>query len=217
MGLPSGLLWSPVDLDYTMAGKVADSPYSYVKSFFSWGNIEPHNPIRDRAAFDYNWGNINAQSPWYDGQVYGSTPGSSLEGYIPLSMDAANVMLGSLWRMPSLTEFRELIANCDFVQADGQTVIGEETTNKLVTVNGCRGIYLKSKTNGNLLFFSCSGYGERTTLYERSSRGYYFSLSYRSVPDAYGLVFSSSGVNPGADMRRFRGCAIRPVYDRSTL
>ena len=217
MGLPSGLLWSSVDLDYTKPGNVAETPFTYMKSFFSWGNVDGHNPFPDRNRFAYNWGGVNSQAPWYDGQVYGSTQGESLEGDIPLSMDAAQVLLGSPWRMPASAEFKELFDNCDFVQADGTTVIDAGTTDKRVTVNGVVGIYLKSKNNGNLLFLACSGYGLGSTWNFRGSYGNYWSASFYSAARARYLYFFSGGVNPQSNNNRCNGFAVRPVYDPSLL
>lgn len=217
MGLPSGLLWSSVDLDYTKPGNVAETPFTYMKSFFSWGNVDGHNPFPDRNRFAYNWGGINNQAPWYDGQVYGSTPGASLENDIPLSMDAAQVLLGSPWRMPASAEFKELFDNCDFVQADGITIIAAGQTDKRVTISGVLGIYLKSRINGNLLFFACSGRGTGSSWNNRGSYGYYWSNSFDSVRDARYLLFYSGGVNPQGNLNRFYGFIIRPVYDPSLL
>lgn len=217
MGLPSGLLWSSVDLDYTKPGNVAETPYTYIKSFFSWGNIDGHNPFPDRNRFAYNWGGINSQAPWYDGQIYGSTQGASVGDDIPLSMDAAQVLLGSPWRMPGSEDFKEMIDNCDFVQADGTTVIDAGTTDKRVTVNGVVGIYLKSKINGNLLFFACSGLGNGTSWSNRGSYGNYWCSSFYSPRNAYRLNFSSSGVNPQGNSNRYYGFPVRPVYDPSLL
>lgn len=217
MGLPSGLLWSPVDLDYTKPGNIADTPFTYMKSFFSWGNVNGHNPLQDRAHFAYDWGGVNSQAPWYDGQIYGSTPGASLAGDIPLSMDAANALLGLPWRMPSTTDFQELFNNCDFVMADGETVIPAGQVNKLVRVDNVTGIYIRSRITGNLLFFACSGYGDNTTLLNRGTHGYYWTLSFYTDANARSLFFRSSGFYPQSGNPRSNGLAIRPVYDPSLL
>lgn len=217
MGLPSGLLWSPVDLDYTKPGNVAETPFTYMKSFFSWGNVEGHNPFPDRNRFAYDWGSINSQAPWYDGQPYGTTPGASLEGDVPLSMDAANSLLGSPWRMPTGHDFQELIESCVFVMADGNTVIDAGQANKLVTVDGVIGIYLKSRINGLVLFFACSGYGYGTTWSSRGSNGHYWTSSYVSGRIAIDLSLSSGGFMPQSNATRHLAFSIRPVYDPSLL
>lgn len=215
MGLPSGLLWSAVDLDIMLPGNVAETPFTYQKSFVSWGNIDPHNPTRTNSFTPWDWGSVNANEPWYDGQVYGDTPGASLESDIPLSMDVCNVLLGGSWRMPSSVEFSELISNCDFVMADGNTVIPDGTTDKRVAVNGVLGIYLRSKINGGLLFFACSGSGNGSNWDGRGSSGVYWCSSVHSDRYAYYLYFYSGGVNPQYYYYRYRGLPVRPVYDPS--
>ena len=210
MGLPSGLKWADCDIDLTQADKFAASPFQYEKTFFSWGNTDGHNP-KDTSSFDYNWGGVNSEAPYYDGQVYGDTPGNKLTASMAPSQDAARANLGGPWRMPTSAEFKELFDNCDFVQADGTTVIEAGTTDKRVTVNGVLGIYLKSKINGNLLFFACSGYGDGTSWYSRGSYGYYWSASFNSARYAYGLGFSSGGVGPQSLSNRYYGCAVLPV------
>jgi hypothetical protein len=97
------------------------------------------------------------------------------------------------------------------VQADGSTVIDAGTTNKLVTVNGIVGIYLKSKTNGNLLFFPCSGDGSGTSWINRGTDGYYWSGSLASATNGLHLRFYSGGVVPQHANNRFYGFTGRAV------
>lgn len=215
MGLPSGLLWAPMNMDARQERGFAESPFQYDCSFVSWGNVEPHSPNSENASFDYNWGGVNAQEPWYDGQVYGSTLGSELMTNLDIAHDVAHLICGEKWRMPSDTEFKELVDYCDFVQADGTTVIDAGTADKRVTVNGVLGIYLKSKINGNLLFFACLGYGNGTHWVNRRFSGLYWSSSLFSTQDAYDLYFNNGGVHTQDHSHRHWGCPVRPVYDPS--
>jgi hypothetical protein len=80
-----------------------------------------------------------------------------------------------------------------------------------VTVNGIVGLYLQSKTNGNRLFFACSGYGNGTSWNGRGSNGHYWSASFNSARNARNLVFDSGGVNPQVNNDRYYGFAVRPV------
>lgn len=214
MGLPSGLKWAPMNMDASKERGFALSPFQYDCSFVSWGNLEPHNPI-DESSFGYDWGNINAQEPWYEGQVYGSTPGSELNADIDIAHDVARQLCGNKWRMPTSADFNELFENCDFVQADGTTIIDSGTANKLVTVNGVVGIYLKSKINGKLLFFSCSGEGVNSSWNGRRSYGYYWASTFSSVRYAYNLGFNAAGVYPHDRSNRYNGFSVRPVYDET--
>ena len=212
MGLPSGTKWAARDLDLTKPGGFCDTPFVYEKSFFSWGNIDGHNPKNNSFANVYNWGSVNAQEPWYDGQVYGGTKGATLAANIPVGeeYDAARANLGSPWRMPLSTEFKELLDNCIYIDATG-TEISSQTTDKRVTVNGVKGIYLQSTINGNRLFFACSGYGNGTSWNTRGSNGYYWSATFGSARNARFLSFGSGGVNPQSDSSRYVGFAVRPV------
>lgn len=212
MGLPSGVLWSPVNIDTSRPGSFAESAFKVKCSFFSWGNTDAHNPNSNNV-FDYNWGFVNDNEPWYENQVYGDTPGAALTDDIPLASDAAREICGGSWRMPSSAEFEELIDNCDFVQADGSTVIDPAVTNKMVTVNGVQGIYLKSKINGNLLFFSCCGVGEFNTWKGRGTLGIYLSTTFYNSRAYHSLYFYSEGVSPESGIKRYYGCPIRPVMD----
>ena len=206
MGLTSGTLWAKKNLDVTQADGFAASEFQYECSFFSWGNVVGHNPI-STSAFSYDFGSNNSGP-------YASTPGALLEGDVPVNAtyDIARNLLGDPWQLPSDDDFVELIAGCDFVQADGSTVIDAGTTNKLVTVNGIVGIYLKSKTNGNLLFFPCSGYGNGTSWDTRTTNGLYWSGSLASdTTKGLYLLFYSGGVYPQYTSNRFYGLSGRAV------
>ena len=204
MGLPSGLMWAKRNIDISQPDGFAASEYQYECTFFSWGNTEGHNPI-STSEFDYNWGSAN------DGP-YAQTPGSKLTANAGLSHDAARAILGSPWRDPSTEDFAELFANIDFIDYNGD-VIPSSRTNKLTSMgaNHVQGIRLKSKINGNILFFPCSGRGNGQSWYNRGSYGYYWSRSLDS--QAYGkhLNFYSGGVNPQGKSDRFVGFARRAV------
>ena len=207
LGLPSGLKWAKRNIDVTQANGFAASEFQYGCSFFSWGNTEGHNPTEDSAngsfAGVYDWGSAN------DGP-YASTPGAALTGNEPASQDAARAVLGAPWRKPTTTEYQELFDNCDFIMADG-TVIESTVTDKRVTVNGILGLYLKSKINGNTIFFPCSGYGNGTSWHNRGSSGNYWSSSLYSAADGRDLLFGSGGVYPQDNSSRFHGFAVRAV------
>lgn len=210
MGLPSGILWAKSNIDLSQPNKFAASPFQYECSFVSWGNIEMFNPI-STSAFEHNWGGVNSEELWYDGQPYGLTPGAKLTANMAPSQDAARANLGAPWRMPTTDEFAELFANIDYVEADGSTVIDTATADKRVTVDSIVGLYLKSKINGNLLFFACSGLGGGTTWGGRGSSGYYWSSSFSSARNARYLTFGSGGVTPQDGNGRYYGFAVRPV------
>lgn len=212
MGLPSGTQWAKFDIDVTQPDGFCASEYQYEKSFFSWANVQGHNPDNNSFVDVYNWGNVNAQEPWYEGQPYGETPGSLLESDIPetAEYDAAKSILSGAWHLPTATQIAELFNNIDYLNADG-TIKDESETDKLITLNGIVGIWVQSKINGNRLFFACSGYGNGTSWISRGTFGYYWSSSFGSARSSRYLNFSSSGVHPQGNSGRYGGFAIRPV------
>ena len=205
MGLPSGLLWAKRNIDVTQPDGFAASPFQYECSFFSWGNVDGHNPI-STTEFDYDFGTSN------DG-VYASTPGATIHypSSAGLSFDIARKTLGAPWRLPLTDDFKELFENCKFVQADGETEIDASQADKRVTVNSSTGIYLKSKINGNLLFFPCSGRGIGSSWGDSGSYGVYWSSQLNSEVWGWDLGFTNGGVTPQDFSNRFYGFACRPV------
>ena len=214
MGLPSGLKWAPMNIDALQKRGFALSPFQYDGSFVSWGNVVPHNP-NNEGNFEYDWGGVNAKAPWYENQPYGLTPGAELMTDIDIAHDFANKICGDKWRMPKNEDFDELIENCDFVKADGTTIIDPSTTDKRVNVNGVVGIYLKSKINGNLLFFACSGIGSISSWDYRGSQGYYWSATFKSDKSANTFYIKSGDIETKHNLNRNYGVAVRPVYDES--
>jgi len=214
MGLASGLKWAARDLDLTKPGGFCDTPFTYDKSFFSWGNIDGHNPVGNSFAGVYNWGSVNAADPWYDGQPYGNTKGNTLTGDIPVGeeFDAVRANLGEPWRMPTTAEFAELFAGSIYIDADGVEVASDKV-DKRVTVNGIVGLYLQSKANGNRLFFSASGVGNGSSWYGRGAGGYYWSRSFYSSRYARCLYFNSGGVSSQYSNYRCYGFAVRAVQN----
>ena len=211
MGLSSGVKWASRDIDLTKPGGFCETPFTYMKSFFSWGNIDGHNPISN-SAFSYDWGGVNEQEPYYENQPYGNTKGNTLTGNIAVDeeFDAVRANLGAPWRMPTNAEFGELFANIRYINADG-TEVDTTKTDKRVNVNGVMGLYLESRINGARLFFSCSGYGSSRSWSGRGSSGYYWSSTWSSARGARSLRFVSGGVYPQNDGSRYVGCALRPV------
>ena len=208
MGLPSGLLWAKRNLDATQANGFAASEYQYECSFFSWGNIDPHNPTSDSSFAPYSFGSANDQEP------YVSSEGAKIEypGVAGPSHDAARAIAGAPWRMPLTEDFAELFNSnyTKFVDADGND-IASDVANKLITMNSIVGIRLKSKINGNVIFFPCSGYGYGTSWNNRGSNGYYWASSLNSSTYGRILYFNSGGVYPQNYYYRFFGFTVRAV------
>lgn len=216
MGLPSGLLWATRNIDVTQKNGFAASPFQYECSYFSWGNIDGHNPTAPNSFAPWNFGSVNSQQPWYEGQVYGETPGNTLTDNIPVEdkYDAARANLGTPWRMPTNAEYAELFNNIIYINADGEE-INTSVTDKRVSINGVVGIYLQSKINGARIFFQCSGNGAGAILNNVGAYGYYWSSSIVSSRNAHNLVFFSEVIMPQTNSSRYGGFAVRPVREPS--
>lgn len=212
LGLPSGLLWATRNIDVTQKNGFAASPFQYECSFFSWGNVDGHNPTSPSSFAPWTWGGVNTQSPYYEGQVYGDTPGCTLTNSIPIDdkYDAAFHILGGSWQMPSGENMQELISNCDFIDSNGQ-IIDSSNPDKRTIINGVLGIYLRSKINAKTIFISCSGFGQNTALYNGLSYGYLWYKDIQNEKNAYALYVLSSSVIIASPFPRNRGIPIRPV------
>lgn len=205
LGLPSGVKWAKTNIDLSQQNGFASSEYSYECSRFSWGNIDNHELTGTTTFSPWSWG------VGVDGNPYLSSNGAKLTGNITISHDAARIKLGGFWRVPSSLEFQDLFDGCDFVD-ENDDVIPAATANKLITMNNVVGIRLKSKTNGNHIFFPCTGYGIVSDLRNKDVSGYYWSSTYYNNINAMVLIFHSGGVVPQAAVgSRFWGLPIRPV------
>lgn len=174
MGLPSGVQWANCNVG---AESLADEGL-----FFSWGNVEGH-----------------AMGEGYDfsQSVYDTTTGAAVDADLSLDQDAARVNLGGPWRMPSFTEFQELVENC---------------TTVWTTLNGVYGRLFTSNVNGNTLFFPAAGYYDGESLRNRGSNGYFWSRNYQSATNALYMFFDSSAVYPkGSSRSRYSGFTVRAV------
>jgi len=187
MGLPSGTLWCKKNIGATV--ETASGWY------FSWGNLDAH---AKGAGYDFSDANYNASDA------------ASISGNLTLVQDAARANKGAGWRMPSKEEFAELFdaTNTEYVTASGNVITG---TDKRTTYNGVTGLLIRSKANGNTLFFPAAGYYNGTTLSNEGSNGLYWSSSFYSATNAYYLYFYSSGVYPQLNDNRRDGFSVRPV------
>jgi uncharacterized protein YjdB len=119
LGLPSGTLWADRNIG-------ADGPTAF-GDFFSWGELAPKTTYEWSS---YQWGTEDAITKYnYDDARTALLPED----------DAATVLIGSDWRLPSYYEWYELMESCEWTWDDA---------NKGYTVAG---------PNGNSIFFPASG------------------------------------------------------------
>lgn len=200
MGLPSGLRWAKYNIDVTTENGFAASEEGY-GSHFSWGNPEGRNPVDSSYADVYDWGTWDNsknedETGYLSTSVYGQTAGCAITANISASIDMARINLGSPWRLPTTTEFKELYDN---------------STWTWTTLNDVNGYLVTSNVNSKTLFFPAAGHGNGTSLYSRGSYGNYWSSSYLSAVYARSLSFNSTSVSPQHYSCRFYGFSVRAV------
>lgn len=212
LGLPSGLLWATRNIDATQKNGFAKSAFQYECSFFSWGNIDAHNPTGVATFTPWSWGSGTDTEP------YQSSPGSEIifPDNIERKNDAAYNICGENWRMPTNNDFAELLANTIFIDSNGD-VIEESNPNKIILmpknnnagfVNGVR---LRSKNNGNILFFPCCGSGNVSNWVGKADTGRYWSSNCYSQTIGFHFFISSTSINANKTLQKYFGFPIRPV------
>lgn len=132
LGLPSGTLWATCNVG-------AKSPEDY-GDYFAWGETEGY--FSGKTNFNmqnYKWAANNRLIKYCTNSELGS-----VDNKITLDPedDVAHVRWGGNWRMPTVSEQRELLANCTFTWT---------------TMNGVYGCKVTG-TNGNSIFLPAGGY-----------------------------------------------------------
>ena len=162
LGLPSGTLWSTVNVG-------AQTPFQRGQ-YFSWGNIEGY-------VASYNEGDYSGEIVGYSfiQDNYVLTNGYQLSGSIPVENDAAVDIMGEKWSIPTDVQFQELIDNC---------------TITWVEKNGVPGKLFTSNINGKTLFIINNGYGNATTLDSPMYQSAYWTNAEDNVDTSKALSFT---------------------------
>jgi len=158
--------------------------------YFAWGETAPKSKF------------IKNEYAYYDADTRSFIDiGSEISG---TEYDAATVIWGAPWRMPTKAEIEELIDECVWASS---SVNG---------VNGCK----VTGPNGNSIFFPYSGYRSGSSLYfaedyiEGNNSYIWTGTIGNNVRDAYVLSSSASvGLCMDNYWQRYMGMTIRPVRD----
>ena len=169
----------------------ASKPEEY-GDYYAWGETETKD---DYSWATYKWcmGPDNSMTKYCNKSEYGYNGFTDTKTVLDLEDDAANVNLGSGWRMPTDAEWTELRNNCTWTWTIRNGVKG-----RLVTAS-----------NGNSIFLPAAGCRGGNS---QDGVGYYWSSSlHTGYPiNARSVVFHSGTV--GRDNRnRCHGLAVRPV------
>ena len=162
--------------------------------YFAWGAIKPWYTKIDKtssiwtATWEKTGGYTEANAPYYNDGSYTkyTTQGNTLKA----SDDAANVILGGDWWIPTQAIWEALV-NISPEHLDS----GHKFTN-----------------NGQTLFLPAAGYVDNTQFDAVGSDGYYWSGTADSSTDAYYLqLYPSGNVNAQSYIVRYKGLSVRPV------
>lgn len=199
--------------------------------FFAWGEVEPHyislNPLTWKEGMEagYDWTNYSMCDgtlhgftkyfhPDYDGQGWCHWAG---EGEPDRKMaldpedDAAHVILGGSWRMPTREEVEELVA----------TKNNENYKWEYKNLNGHEGMIVTYLVNGNHIFLPYTGTWSGTIhsstnedLDESYRQGIYWASTMPKAAPFYGycLMVGESSIVRTVSYRA-EGLAIRPVTE----
>ena len=113
--------------------------------------------------------------------------------------DAAHVNMGGVWRMPTHTQYSEMFDN---------------TTQKVETINGVKGMLFTSKINNKRLFVPFAGCWYNGSFMATGSRAYMWSYQVHTsdINYAFGLCCNSSGSAYISRYRRSCAFSVRGVF-----
>ena len=116
---------------------------------------------------------------------------------LELEDDAAHIIRGAKWVMPTYEDYKELLDN---------------TTSEWITINGVNGTKFTSKTNNNVIFLPACGKYDDEGLKYQNEFGYYWSssLSESGSLNAYFLAIYSKAPSLFTNIR-CHGFSVRPI------
>lgn len=202
LGLPSGTLWATENLKDGNGNNL----------YFAWGETQGYTADQIGTDKYFAWEGDNAD---YKYGVYdsGSTPNYGMTKYnvtdnltvLEPDDDAATVLWGENWRIPTEEQFQELIDN---------------TTTSWTTQNGINGMLFTSVANGNTLFFPALGGVDNGDIPEAGYWGCYWSR-YLNAGDIITALCFSLDIEDGVWVSgnfRYIGFSVRPVrYSLSSI
>ena len=160
-------------------------------TYFAWGETQPKEY--------YSWKTY----AWSRGDSQFLTKYSTTDKRTQLALadDAARTNLGGEWRMPTVDEYEELIANCNW---------------QWITKDGVNGYKITSKKTGNSIFLPITGCRFYADIQLRGVSGIYWTSSlYTANPNkAWCLEFNVSDISVyygNLSSNRFSGRCIRAV------
>lgn len=200
LGLPSGLKWANMNV-----GSTSETDYGV---YYAWGETEGYNnSSKTRFYWDtYRWGSgENALTKYCNNTSYGNEGFTDGLMTLELADDAAYANLGGLWRMPTASEYQELLDNTT------QTWVANYMG------SSCNGYLFTSKNiAGRSIFLPAAGWRNESAFSNQSSNARYWLSSLNNTPSSakdirYNTVGGAYAPQAGVSMR-YSGFPIRAVY-----
>ena len=135
LGLPSGTMWATCNVGAT---KPEDSGL-----LFQFGRVDGYKYGDTNHKFRTNAQNLEDGSTSEYIPITSSSKTYKVNDILDLADDAANVNMGGKWKMPTQTQYSEMFNN---------------TTHKVETINGVKGMLFTSNINNKILFIPFAGY-----------------------------------------------------------
>ena len=175
LGLPSGTLWADRNVG-------ASSPGDY-GGYYAWGETSTKS--------DYSWSTYTHCDGSDD---ICHNIGSNIAG---TRYDVARQKWGGGWKMPTKSQWEELLYECRWIW----------------TTQGGHSGYKVTGPNGNSIFLPAAGGRDGTSSYYVGSRGLYWSATLYTLHCAWDLYFSS-GTDGTFYRDRYIGRTVRPVTEK---
>lgn len=183
LGLPSGTLWATCNVGASSSTEYGD--------YFAWGETSPKDEFYPD---NYKWSEdeeCTTYTKYISDDAYGTVDNKTI---LESADDAATANWGYAFRMPTITEFKELIENCTW------------TWN--VANNG---YIVASKKDANSIFLPAAG---NVDLDEYNDLNVYWSASLNKTNSACVLCFISTSISTDSFYRGSSGCSVRAVVDK---
>lgn len=210
LGLPSGTLWARDNFGISPKHVFVHSNDFY-GNYYAWGEIRKKNK--------YTWKNYKwavAKYNWitkYCTDKDFSDPLVHIDGLTKLLYEDDVVYNSKLqikdykFKIPSYEQFKELLQYTTQTYAIGTMGFNDPLDN-------LNGLWLKSKINGNEIFFPCAGHNGQHAQKEKIGAYWTSDLSNRSTLYSYAFIFDTMKEQLELnEVERYRGLSIRPVLD----